>query len=332
MSTTATYTCAVAATPEETLADEARRRTKAGAAAIAAGVLSLAGALITLQAARDFPPVHLVDALRFGLTMDPAAGPGPVARKVLYLNDHVTQVIAVQLVPALASALVGIALVFLYLSTRARNPALGKLPLIAAIAGAVLVVFPGTVGVIAFALDARTFADSAAHSEQAARDVLNSPVAGVSSSFVQLGTLSIAMAFILTALNAMRVGLLTRFMGVLGIIAGTLIALSVMFFVSVEGGLPFVRIMWLLALGALFLGRWPGGMPPAWVTGEAQPWPTQQEIREQRMALRAERSGDVAEAPRRPRRGRAEPPETPAPEPPRGKPHPSSKKKKRKRR
>jgi hypothetical protein len=69
------------------------------------------------------------------------------------------------------------------------------------------------------------------------------------------------------------------------------------------------------------------------VTGEAHPWPTQQEIREQRMALRAERSPEaVADAPRRARRGRAEPPETPAPEPPPSRPHSSSKKKKRKRR
>ena len=35
-----------------------------------------------------------------------------------------------------------------------------------------------------------------------------------------LGTLATAFAIVITALNAMRVGLLTRFMGVLGIIVG----------------------------------------------------------------------------------------------------------------
>jgi hypothetical protein len=326
----------VPATPDETLAEEAGRRTKAAASAFAAGVLTLAGALITLKAASDFPAVRLLDTLRYALATEPATGPGPVARKVLYFDDHVAQVVAVQVVPSLATALVGVALTSLYLSTRARNPQIGKLPLIAAIAGAVLVVVPGIVGVVALVLDAGTFADAATHSEQAARDVLDSPVAGAAYTLVQLGTLAIGMAFALTALNAMRVGLLTRFMGVLGIIAGALVVLSVLFFVSVEGGLPFVRIFWLLALGALFLGRWPGGMPPAWVTGEAQPWPTQQEIREQRMALQAERGSGAAEPkparPSRPRRGRAEPPETPAPEPPARRPHSSSKKKKRKRR
>jgi len=326
----------VAATPDETLAEEAGRRTKAAAAAIAAGVLTLAGALVTLKAASDFPPVRLLDTLRYALATTPPTGPGPVARKVLYFDDHVSQVVAVQLVPSLATALVGVTLVFLYLSTRARNPQIGKLPLIAAIAGAVLVVVPGIVGVVALVRDAGAFADAATHSEQAARDVLDSSVASTAYTLVQLGTLAIGMAFALTSLNAMRVGLLTRFMGVLGIIAGTLVVLSVLFLVSVEGGLPFVRIFWLLALGALFLGRWPGGLPPAWVTGEAQPWPTQQELREQRMALQAERGAGPAERPpsrpSRPRRGRAEPPETPAPEPPVRKPHPSSKKKKGKRR
>jgi hypothetical protein len=130
----------------------------------------------------------------------------------------------------------------------------------------------------------------------------------------------------------MRVGLLTRFMGVLGIIVGIL-----SFLPQLEGQLPFVKIFWLGALGALFLGRWPGGNPPAWQTGEAQPWPTQQQIREARDAARDEDGDDGVTptgepAPRAPRRGRAEAPETPAPELPGAKPHSSSKKKKRKRR
>jgi hypothetical protein len=39
-------------------------------------------------------------------------------------------------------------------------------------------------------------------------------------------------------------------------------------------------MFWLGALGALFLGRWPGGRGPAWETGEAVPWPTMAETRE----------------------------------------------------
>ena len=152
----------------------------------------------------------------------------------------------------------------------------------------------------------------------------------------QVGVFALGLAFVLLSLNAMRVGLLTRFMGVLGIIVG------VLFIVPLGSSLPIVQAFWLIALGALFLGYWPPGRPPAWATGEAQPWPTQQEIREARQAQRSERGGDRAERPARNDRETTEPPprlrkerpdapETPAPEPAR-KAHPSSKKKKRKRR
>jgi hypothetical protein len=327
MSTTATYTCAVAATPEETLADEARRRTKAGATAIAAGVLTLIGSLLLLRASSDFQRVPLLDALRERFETGPPSGPGLLARKVFYYDDHVLQFVTAQLVPAIATALAAVAVLFLYLSTKARNPQLGRAPVIAAVAGAVMVVVPTLVGTVARVLDAGAFTSAANQSEQAARDVFDSAVVGAAFSLAQIGAWSVGLAFVLTALNAMRVGLLTRFMGVLGIIAG------VLFLLPLDGQLPFVKIFWLLALGALLLGRWQGGMPPAWMTGEAQPWPTQQELREQRTALQAQRAAAAPEeTPRRQRRGRAEPPETPAPEPPRAKAHSSSKKKKRKRR
>ena len=70
------------------------------------------------------------------------------------------------------------------------------------------------------------------------------------------------------SLNAMRVGLLTRFMGVLGIITGGLQILPF------GGPLPVVQCFWLLMLALLFLGRWPNGQPPAWRTGNAEPWPS----------------------------------------------------------
>ena len=61
----------------------------------------------------------------------------------------------------------------------------------------------------------------------------------------------------------MRVGLLTRLMGYIGIVAGAMLVLF---------PLPVVQIFWMGALGALFFGRWPGGDPPAWRTGKAEPW------------------------------------------------------------
>ncbi|HEV2786026.1 MAG TPA: hypothetical protein VGV67_06535 [Solirubrobacteraceae bacterium] len=319
----------MAATPDETLAEERQRRTKAGATAIAAGVLTFIGALAVLAAVRDFPVVHLLDALRSSLGQQQVQGPGPVARALWYFDDHVAGFAAFQLVPAVAAAAVGVAMTYLYRSTAARNPQVGKLPLISAVSGSVMLVVAALVTTVSLTLDVQSFADAANQSEEAARDVFASPVRDVGGLLSTLGRLALTVAIVIGALNAMRVGLLTRFMGVLGMIVGALFLIP-----QLEGSVPFVRIFWLIALGMLFLHRWPGSMPPAWVTGEAHPWPTQQELREQRDAARAERgAAGTEEKVRRPRRGRAEPPETPAPEPPRAaKPHPSSKKKKRKRR
>jgi hypothetical protein len=80
------------------------------------------------------------------------------------------------------------------------------------------------------------------------------------------GTLAFAFTYVILALNAMRAGLLTRFMGVLGIIVGALMVLPIL-------PSPVVQIFWLGALGLLFLGRWGGGRGPAWETGKAEPWP-----------------------------------------------------------
>ena len=70
----------------------------------------------------------------------------------------------------------------------------------------------------------------------------------------------------------MRVGLLTRFMGVLGAIIGPLLVLFPSPLVD-----P-ILCFWLLALASLFLGYWPRGVPPAWTTGEAVPWPSRAEV------------------------------------------------------
>ena len=73
-------------------------------------------------------------------------------------------------------------------------------------------------------------------------------------------------AFVLVSLNAMRQGLLTRFMGYLGIFAGVLVLFQIT-------QIPVVQGYWLAALAYLISGRWPTGLPPAWVTGRAEPWP-----------------------------------------------------------
>jgi hypothetical protein len=76
--------------------------------------------------------------------------------------------------------------------------------------------------------------------------------------------LVLAIGLIFVSHHAMRVGLLTKLFGFLGIVSGAMLVIC---------ALPLVNAFWLSGLGMLFLGRWPGGDLPAWRTGNAEPWP-----------------------------------------------------------
>jgi hypothetical protein len=96
------------------------------------------------------------------------------------------------------------------------------------------------------------------------------------------GSLALVAAYFLVSLNAMRAGLLTRFLGILGVIVGALVIIRI-------GPLPLVSTFWLLSLAAVFAGRRPGGELPAWRTGREEPWPTAQETAAARAKERGEK-------------------------------------------
>ena len=151
---------------------------------------------------------------------------------------------------------------------------------------------------------------SGAQTVDRAADVGNTWTAAAAEFIGLFGSLGLGLCWVVICLNAMRVGLLTRFMGVLGIICGATLVLPIL--------TPIVQTFWLGAMALLLLGRWPNGVPPAWSTGEAQPWPSQQAVREAR---------------RRGAQGAPEPDPEPATRAGDGRPHPSSnKRRKRKKR
>ena len=98
-----------------------------------------------------------------------------------------------------------------------------------------------------------------------AEDLLQGEVAFDASQGLRFaGTLGLVVGVVYTSLHAMRVGLLTRFWGSLGMALGVSIL-----FLGLLGMLVFFA-----AVGALIAGLWPRGRPPAWAAGEAVPWPT----------------------------------------------------------
>lgn len=231
----------------EQLSSEQRRGRIAAFAAIAAGIAFGAGAF-WYQVVNADAPDGKDDAavLRF---FDRNAGE--------YLGASILQVVGMLLLVVVA--------VHLYRAAQARNPDQASVVLVTGIYGPIAFAISTLVRAIALSILADDFAGRTVQTEQAADDLLNTPVLVVATVFGLTGVLALGFWLVKGSLDAMRLGLLTRFMGVLGIALGPALVLGF--------GL-YVLPLWLIALGVMFAGFWPRGVPPAWKTGRAEPWQT----------------------------------------------------------
>lgn len=100
--------------------------------------------------------------------------------------------------------------------------------------------------------------------DEATNALTESSTHGAAIGFGLGGRIGLAIALFYTCLNAMRVGLLSRFWGSLGMALGVAALLLLVQF----------TLIFFLYLGILLVGRLPSGKSPAWDTGEAAPWPT----------------------------------------------------------
>ena len=326
-------------TPEEVLAWEAENRGRATFAALAAAFLTITGVLLTTLGqpnanAFDDKIITVVDAMGRSAAGQPVP-PGRISAYALDVGKAPAVLIVGAVLYALGSLAIFWVLGYLFRAIRGRREGFQQFALILAAVGAVGYGVGRGVAEIARYVGAHDFVSSPDKSNSAAADALSPPAALIGQIIWQAAALALGFAFVLICLNAMRVGLLTRFMGVLGIIVGVTFVLPL----DSQG---IIRVFWLAAIGALFAGRWPTGIPKAWTTGQAEPWPTQQQLREQREAARAEHDAAAGdgdpETPRASGRGTSAtpPPMPPSPRRPdpaaAGNEHAASKKKKRKRR
>jgi hypothetical protein len=282
-------------TTDEQLAWERRAGPTAGLAAIGAAVLIVGGGIYTQVA---------------------LGGPDNAAEALDSIDRHTGELLAGRAVQALGLLLLIPVLRYLYAVARFRRPETPKVALVLAVAGPLGVATVGVLRQVVLVGVAGDFTSGEPVGknlvDRAEDQISDSSLPAVEGVNFGVG-LGLGFAVVLLSLNAMRAGLTSRFLGVIGIIVGVLYVLPV------AGGPQIVQLFWLGALGALFLDRWPGGRGPAWSSGEAEPWPTQAEVRE--------RAGDGA--------GDGAPAAAPAaadPDVPRKEPRPASRKRRRKKR
>ena len=345
---------------------EAENRLRAGRFGLVAGVCTLVGSIVTLAANAGAPRdearvLTLADTLNRAANGQPDP-PGQDAATFAYQGGHWIALIIGTILVGIGTAAIFPPLAYLWRATRARPLPRGTVPRFALITTAVGAVGAGvglTVSGIALWVHAHDFASAADQSNSVAADARTDAVVIAGAFIGEIGLLALAVSFLLICLHAQRAGLLGRFMGVVGMFAGATIIIR-------QFDPPgVVRSFWLIALGLLILDRLPRtiaprGRPPAWAVAEAVPWPSQQQLREEREAARRRErgepepeparerparrrgrdavgnDGDVAHAPE-PRADKVPAPRAPQPRredaaAPGGSPHPSSKKRKRKRR
>jgi hypothetical protein len=202
-------------------------------------------------------------------------------------------------------------LLYLFRATRYRNPRLMSAAAVLVVLGAVTLAVVTILRQLELVDIADSFfpehAQGARDLEQVAEDYIEDELSPALQGISLAGSIALAFAIIMISLNAMRAGLLSRFMGILGIFVGVLLVIPL--------GVQILQLFWFGALGLLFLNKWPGGRGPAWQTGEAIPWPGAAEQRQEIERRRAEREG-VRDPP-------------PEPETPEG-PRPASRKRRKK--
>ncbi len=256
-----------ATTADERLSYETRTRPRVAVIAVVAGALLLVTAILQ--------------------TVGPKIGVQEATLVLITENKRAGLDILAGVVNTIGSLAIAAALVYLIDSARARNQTTPSWLRILAIVGAVLSAVAGLIYAIEIADKAHQFVSSGTQTYPEAHQLTSGGLIVALPAIALVGALLVAMAFVLVSLQAMRVGLLTRFMGYLGMFAGVLVLFPLI-------PLPVVEIYWFLALAVLLGGRWPNGEPASWRTGRAERWPTAQELREQRIRAAGGTAGKPA--------------------------------------
>lgn len=292
----------------ETVEIERRWLPLAGFLAIVAGILPVIGLVLQTIASRgiedDVGQVVSVGQA-FSTYADGNGGAGIAGRQAEIVSHYGDQWILVSAAAICTSLGLILAIPVLYGLLRGayrRRPSFPRWFLWTPAIGGLLFGIATVIALIYQAVQYHDFTQLAQAQQVngAANDALNA--AQEDLAFLQLaggiGSLFTAVAFGAAALSAMNVGLITKVIGSIGVLLAFLVVVPLL---GQQGSV--LRAFWFVAVGLTLLGKWPGGRPPAWDTGDAVPWPTRAQVLEE--AERARNGGgqeaargDAAPAPK----------------------------------
>jgi hypothetical protein len=236
-------------------------------------------------------PLYIISLFSLRGTGVPLTG---LATEQLRAVDEVSgQVILAGVLSALALALCTVPLYYLFRAAQARSTRVNPAMIGFVFIGPLLLAVQTLIKAIAQVQLASDFVGKAGPGGDIYTlldDLIDDSVLNQVGSYLILpALLALVVAMVYVPLNAMRVGLLTRFFATLGM------ALSVSL-ILIQPQLSLLALMiWFAWLGFLILDRVPRGRPPAWAAGEAIPWPRPGEEPRPAVAAEATVEGDATE-------------------------------------
>jgi hypothetical protein len=189
------------------------------------------------------------------------------ATQLTSTHDHSTALLGGAILLAVGAALFSAPLYYLLRAAKARNEEIRSTMLAFAFIGPILLGVRSILGWIATHDIANQFIAGSNHSADTAKSLIdNSSLADTATALGLPAVLGLVVAMIYIPMMAMRVGLISRFWGTLGMALGVGSALL--------GLVAFVGLaFWFAYIGFLIGGWLKAGRPPAWDAGEAIPWP-----------------------------------------------------------
>ena len=218
-----------------------------------------------------FAALMLVAAQLLSLS-GPHASVDELTLELIYQNKRETLEILGAVLDMFGVISTGIVLNWLFSISRARNPGMKSATRWLVVVGAALAGVLYVAYTIAFAGKAHTFVTTGTQGYPQAYALTDNSGLEVLVLFFQLGTLLLTIGCIWTSLNMMRVGLVTKTVGYVGIVFGAL------FLFPLGVLVPLVQGYWLAALAVTLAARWPRGDLPAWQQGVAVAWPSSKRV------------------------------------------------------
>jgi len=195
---------------------ESAWRARLGVPAIAGGFLYMISAIINASTRSGGPTVGLIEGLTPALKGEAVPRVSPATGEIKYISHDALGLIAGGLMFAIAIVILMFVLLLLIDATKFRRPKSWSFARQLVIGGAAIVAVATLAEEVIEAIKAHEFAVGHNFSGTAAEHVTSGTATQIALNLGLIAALALGIGMVGVSLNALRVGLLPRWMGILG--------------------------------------------------------------------------------------------------------------------